>query len=225
MEYGQETLDLVASIMEDGVEHVAIFMRHSARTYIPGLPDFENELTDDGRELACQLGAALPKEATVRGYSSPVNRCVETANLILGGHSDGGGEITRRRQIEGLGNAHILDFNKLARLVEEVGMDGLYGRWFDDLVPRDMLLPSKALATITAHIVKDKLQRPLGGPQLDILVSHDMNIYPMRHHLLGQTIEDHGSVEYPDAIAFFERDGEVFLQSHHGDAQSLALEE
>ena len=66
--------------MDEALEQLALFMCHSARTYIEGLPDFENELTDDDRELARQLGEALPKEVTMRGYSSPVNRCVDTAD-------------------------------------------------------------------------------------------------------------------------------------------------
>ena len=130
MEYGQETLDLVANIMANGVEHVALFMRHSARTYHPGIPDFENQLTDEGRVLARDLGGALPKEVTIRGYSSPVNRCVETADFILEGHKVGGGEITRRRQIEALGNAHILDMNRVARVVQDIGIETLYSKWF-----------------------------------------------------------------------------------------------
>ena len=41
-----------------------------------------------------------------------------------------------------------------------------------------------------------------GGPCF-ILVTHDMNIYPMGDHLLGQTIEDLVSLEHMDVIAFF----------------------
>ena len=108
--------------------------------------------------------------------------------------------------------------------MEEVGMEGLYERWFDDLLPRGMLLPSKTLAAFTAHIIHDELQLPFGGPQLDILVTHDMNIFPICHYLLGQTIEDHVPVEHMGAIPFFERDGEVFLQSYHCDAQLVTLE-
>ena len=41
-----------------------------------------------------------------------------------------------------------------------------------------------------------------GGPCF-ILVTHDMNIYPIADHLLGQTIEDHDAVEHMDVIDFF----------------------
>ena len=108
-------------------------------------------------------------------------------------------------------------------LVQEIGIETLYSKWFRHELDRDLLLPSKVLATLTAHIILDKLRRPLGGPQLDILVSHDMNLYPVRHHMLDQTIEDCGKVEYLQAIAFFEQDGEAFLQSHHGPARPVVL--
>ena len=48
MEYGQQTLDLIRQARERGAEHIAVVMRHSARTYKPGIRDFDNPLTDEG---------------------------------------------------------------------------------------------------------------------------------------------------------------------------------
>lgn len=223
MNYGQDTLELINAIRSSGVEHVAVMMRHSARTYDPGIRDFDNPLTDEGRELAREFGRSLPKDVLVRAYSSPIERCVETADLILEGHREGGGETTRRRDIEALGTNHILDSRRFNKMLVKLGLDELYPRWFRGELDPDLLLPSDSLATITAHVVLEKLRRPFGGPQLDLLVSHDMNIYPVRHHLLDQSIEAFGKVLYLDGIAFYETGDGVHIRSHHAAAAPLQV--
>ena len=87
----------------------------------------------------------------------------------------------------------------------------------------DVLLPSKMLSELIAHVVLEKLDRPIGGPQIDVLVSHDMNLYPMRHHLLNQTIEKYGRVNYLDGLIFYAVDDVVQVQSHHGQPAPLML--
>ncbi len=82
-DYGQATLKMVAELMDEGAHHLSLLMRHSARTYDPDLPELENLLTDEGRSLAHDFGRALPRDATLRGYTSPVRRCVETVEMIL----------------------------------------------------------------------------------------------------------------------------------------------
>jgi broad specificity phosphatase PhoE len=224
LKYGKDTLALIDEVRNKGVEHVAVIMRHSARTYDRGIRDFDNPLTDEGRQLAYDWGRSLPKELSVRAYSSPVNRCVETAEKILSGHEEDGGKTHGRRDIEALGTNHILDFARFAMTVRNMGsMDEMYATWFAGKLAPDLLLPSHTLATITAHVILDKLRRPVGGPQLDILVSHDMNLYPLRHHLLNQTIDDYGKVYYLDGVVFYELDHKVHAQSHHGQAIPLVV--
>ena len=224
MEYGRPTLDLISRARNNGADHVAVVMRHSARTYLPGIRDFENKLTDEGRELAVAFGKALPNDVHVRAYSSPVDRCVETAEKIVAGHEQSGGEAKRRRDIEILGNSHILDFARFAKVVQEFGLEKVYPKWFAGELAPDLLLPSQTLAQLIAHVVLEKLDRPVGGPQVDVLVSHDMNLYPMRHHLLDQTIDDCGPVNYLDGLVFYVLDGRVHVQSHHGEPVPLTLQ-
>ncbi|MEM7365262.1 MAG: histidine phosphatase family protein [Pseudomonadota bacterium] len=223
MEYGQQTLDLIQDARGRGAEHIAVVMRHSARTYKPGIRDFDNPLTDEGRALAQSFGEALAKDAHVRAYSSPVGRCVDTAEKIIVGHEQSGGTAKGRRDIEVLGNVHILDFARFAKAVQEVGLDAMYPKWFAGELAPDLLLPSKMLSELIAHVVLEKLDRPIGGPQIDVLVSHDMNLYPMRHHLLNQTIEEYGRVNYLDGLVFYAVDGVVQVQSHHGQPEPLKL--
>ncbi len=118
---GKATLKLVSDIFDEGVTHVSILMRHSAREYDRNRPDAENQLTDEGRALALELGHSLPKHVTLRGYASPVERCQETVKLILEGHESKDGNVTRYRTVEALGSFYVLDRAKLGRAFQEAG--------------------------------------------------------------------------------------------------------
>lgn len=223
-DYGKATRGMVAEILDEGVNHLALLMRHSAREYDPGRHDRENPLTDEGRDLAREFGKALPKDLTLRGYASPVGRCQETAELILHGHESEGGKITRVRTVEALGNFYILDMMKLSRAMQAAGgMMAIYDAWFAGTIAPDILIPSPLTAQFLAHVAADKLSRPVSMPQLDLLVSHDMNLYPLREHLLGQSIAEYGPVNYLDAVAFYTVDGTLMIRSHHRLASPISL--
>ena len=91
---GESTLALVESGLAAGARHIVLLMRHSAREFAPGKHDLLNPLTDEGTELARSLGMRLPDGMTLRGYASPAERCVETAQLILDGYAARGGNVT-----------------------------------------------------------------------------------------------------------------------------------
>lgn len=222
--YGKATLDMLTEILDEGVEHLALLMRHSAREYGAEGHDHENLLTDEGRTLARNFGKALPRTLTLRGYCSPVERCRETAILILDGHQSKGGSVTRTRTIEALGNFYILDMMKLSRVLESCGgIYPLYDSWFAGKSDPDMLIPSQLTAQFLVQVAAEKLNRSVSKPQLDLLVSHDMNLYPVREHLLGQSIAEFGTVEYLDAIAFYTIEGQLMMRSHHSSAIPISI--
>ena len=75
--------DFFASLAGD--ERVYLLVRHGERRHItPQDPDFGAHvgLTDKGREQALNLGKSIPPEGDICFYSSPVGRCVETAQFI-----------------------------------------------------------------------------------------------------------------------------------------------
>lgn len=75
--------DFFASLASD--ERVYFLVRHAERRHItPEDPDFGAHvgLTDKGREQALALGKCIPPEGDICFYSSPVGRCVETAQCI-----------------------------------------------------------------------------------------------------------------------------------------------
>ena len=84
--YGDSALELIGEALADGVDHAALLLRHSARTFKDGLHDLDNQLTDEGRALCHLFGRRLPRNLTLRAYASPAHRCLETAQLILEAH-------------------------------------------------------------------------------------------------------------------------------------------
>ncbi len=49
---GESTVRLVEQLTNEGVKHIVLLMRHSAREYAPGKHDLLNPLTDEGRSFA-----------------------------------------------------------------------------------------------------------------------------------------------------------------------------
>ena len=89
--FGDATAALVQALYDDGVERAVLLMRHSARTFDRNIHDLLNPLTEHGRNLSRKLGTALPKDLHVRGYASPPERCMETAQIAIDAHTQAGG--------------------------------------------------------------------------------------------------------------------------------------
>lgn len=221
---GETTRQLVSQIVDDGVEHIVLLMRHSAREYEPGRHDLLNPLTDEGRDLAHGLGAKLPKSLLIRGYTSPAERCVETAALIMAAHKATGGEAKRNRVMEGLGVFYVLDQMKMFMAMQEAGgLVPFQKNWFTGEVANDIIMPADIAATILGQMINTKLDETPASKQLDVMVSHDFTLYLVKHMLLGQDSDRYPDVIYLDGIAFFRRNGKTWIQSHHEEAIELNI--
>ena len=221
---GENTLKLVNDLFNQGTEHIILLMRHSAREYEPGRHDLLNPLTEEGRMLAKDLGRKLPKSVIIRGYTSPAERCVDTAEQIMAGHTENGGQVMRNRIVEALGVFYVLDQMKMFMAMQEAGsMVNFQKNWFSENVTADILMPARASAEIIARLALEKLKEKPESPQLDLLVSHDFTIYLLKDQLLRQDSTRYPDVIYLDGLAFFEREGKTFIQSHHEPAMELKL--
>lgn len=86
--------DFFKSLASD--ERVYLLVRHAERRHItPDDPDFGAHvgLTDKGREQAISLGKCIPPEGDICFYSSPVGRCMETAQFISRGRLMAAGSV------------------------------------------------------------------------------------------------------------------------------------
>jgi broad specificity phosphatase PhoE len=219
--YGAATLDLVERLIGRGVRHGVVLMRHSAREFAPDRHDLENPLTEQGRELALDLGAKLPKHLLLRAYASPPERCMETAALVLEGHRREGGETTRHRPLEALGVFYALDQMKMWKGMNAAGgLVPYVGAWVRGEVAPDAMMPAELAARLVLRVLAEKLRQPVAAQQIDLCVSHDMTLYLLREVLLGEPAAG-PAVGFLDALVLFEdRDG-LWMTSHHGEPRRL----
>ena len=155
--YGDGTVAMIEEVFAGGAECAVALLRHSARTFEPGLHDLQNQLTDEGRALCRRFGQALPKELTLRGYASPAERCLETAQLILEARRHGGGDVTRHRPVEALGVFYVLDQMKMWRGMEQAGGSTAYlQNWFDGQAPADVMMPPGLAARLVLQVMVEK---------------------------------------------------------------------
>lgn len=221
---GEATLELLGRVRGDGARHVVLVMRHSAREFAPGRHDLENPLTPAGRELALALGAGLPREVTARAYASPPERCMETAALVLEGHRQAGGAVTRHRPLEALGVFYALDQMKMWQAMGAAGgLADFVAAWVRGEVPGDALMPAELAARLLLGVLADKLTRAVADDQVDLCVTHDMTLYMLRAVLLNEPAGG-PQVAFLDALALYRgADGALWLTSHHGAPVRLDL--
>ena len=163
--YGDAALAMIGDALADGVDHAAVLLRHSARTFEPGLHDLDNQLTDEGRALCRRFGRRLPKNLTLRAYASPVQRCMDTAQLILQAHQAEGGSITRHRPLEALGAFYALDQMKMWRGMQAAGgLTSYLQSWMSGAVPTDAMMPADWAARLVLRSMTDKLARREPSP-------------------------------------------------------------
>jgi len=219
--FGEATVDLVNDVLADGADRAVLLMRHSARTFDRSINDLHNPLTDHGRNLCVKFGQKLPKHLTIKGYASPPERCVETAEKTIAAHTDKGGVGGRTRPVEALGVFYALDQQRMWKMLSASdGLADFVGSWFDKKFPDDALLPPE-LAVETLMRVLDAKLNALAPDHMDLCVTHDMTIFMMRHGMGLESV--HGpDVEFLDGLVLFEKNGKKLFRSHHGGEVEVA---
>ncbi len=131
----------------------------------------------------------------------------------------------RNRVVEALGVFYVLDQMKMFMSMRDAGgIVSFLQTWFDGGVAPDILMPSDIAARLIGRMAREKLAQSGDKPQLDLLVSHDFTLYTIKDRLLKQDTKRYPDVHYLDGVAFFNRDGRTFIQSHHEPAIELDVE-
>lgn len=220
--FGQATAAMVDAAVADGMRNGVLLMRHSARTFDRSIHDLLNPLTEHGRMLCRQFGDALPKDFALRGFASPPERCLETAEIAIATHEAAGGAGGRTRPVEALGVFYALDQQKMWKGLQAAdGLADYVGQWFAGDVPTDAMMPADLAVQMLLRVLGAKLETSSAaaagtpGATLDLCVTHDMTVYTMRHGVGLESVAG-PEVEFLDGLLLFERDGERLMRSQHG---------
>lgn len=239
---GDQVVELIEHLLSQGVRHMSALIRHSARVFDPNLHELENPLTPEGRDLSQRLGKRLPKTMVLRGYASPVERCMETAELVLAGHRSEGGESLGHEPVETFGPFFVLDEAKVVKGMQGTGAlssesgalvadrshadsvsSSFVQRWVAGKMPREALVPADGAARTVLMALRELYSHPPTNCHLDVCITHDITVLLLMDRFLGQPAGGN-AVEYLDGLVAFERDGAHWLGCVNGPAVRVVLE-
>jgi broad specificity phosphatase PhoE len=190
VEWGGPALKLLAHCQTlDPALPAAMHIRHSERPRIKNPDDLHALLNDRGREAARDFGSRLPEGRLYKLHHSYFDRARETAEEILRGIEEAGGE----GEIVGTVNLEtILDLEKynhyfVRDLLEgdtpESAADYFY-KWASNRYPPDAIIPTLEFAQNCTEILKRDLGM-VGPRSMEIYVSHDTWVAALMYHWFG----------------------------------------
>jgi len=213
--YGMKALELARELRKEGIRKILILMRHSERHYDEA--HLEREplmwLTEDGKRFANNFGRQIPSIPLVRFYSSMLGRCIETAYQIDKGVTARGGRTESNVVTVELAPSFVRKPLEVFRLHRELGTRELFTRWFAGSMPDHLVARTDEVAGSMARCLVNLLR---SGPDahIDIAVSHDWNLYMVKHHFLGLALAQSIIAEYLEGIVIFEKSGTPHIVNH-----------
>jgi len=163
-------------------ERVFLLIRHGERRHItPEDPDFGAHvgLTERGREQALALGKCIPAEGDMSFFSSPVGRCVETAENI------GAGRIVKNPSIEKmdcLAEYFVQDYDEYTKVLRAGFYEGIC-EWLKNEAEGKPRRTREAFAPLlkrSEEMLAMMLEK--GNARFNIFATHDAWIVPCLTH-------------------------------------------
>ena len=149
---------------------VSLVIRHAEGEDIPaGTFGHDVSLTGDGVAASERLGAALSERGAISVVSSPVPRCVQTAEAILRGAGSSTTATTDRRL--GDPGPFVVEPNVSGPLFLELPISEIARRQLQDADPQPGMRPTAEGVEILLNLTTGNLGE---GGRLDIFVTHDV---------------------------------------------------
>lgn len=174
-------------------ERVYLLVRHGERGHItPNDPDYGAHvgLTERGREQAFSLGQAMPIDgetsADVCLFSSPVGRCVETAECIGKGCGIAYPEVEK---LDCLAEFYVQNYDSYTKVLKAGFYEGIC-QWLaansrdaEGGVVQDADAPFYPLADRSEEMLSMMFE--VGRARFNVFVSHDAWVVPCLVHFCG----------------------------------------
>ena len=213
-----KTLEIISGLQKQGVKKFSVLMRHSARHYDEQHREREPLmwLTEEGKLYANEFGRKIPRTPEVRFFSSMLGRCIETAYQADKGYTSCGGETVSNKIVIEFAPFFVKNPPEIFKLLQELGTSQLFKEWFGGKISRDFAARSDRVADEMINRLTTQL---LEGPEshIDISVSHDWNLFMIKHHFLKLDHEKTIQVEYLEGVVIFEKDNALYITSHETD--------
>ena len=177
--------DFFKGILPD--ERVFFLVRHAERDHIkPTDADYGAHvgLTERGREQALSLGQCISADGDMVFYSSPVGRCVETAQFIAKGR---GLENAHVEPLESLGNFFVQDYDEFTKVLRAGFYEGIC-EWLQNEregKPRKEIEAFCPLASRSEEMLAMMLEK--GSERFNIFATHDAWSVPCLAHFCGMS--------------------------------------
>lgn len=221
---GAKTVALIRDLNRQGIDRMSLMLRHSKRDYHP---DVHMEpfmcLTDEGRNLAFELGSRLPENMSLSFFSSHIGRCIETAYLIDKGFVSKTGGYTGHNQVaRPVAPFYVKDLVSVVDIVKKKDVFTFIRSWIDGKISEDVLVNAKDAANTMLRFLVGGL-RESDVNTLHVSVTHDWNVYLIKEFALGLPHETFGRIDYLEGVVLFEKDGEIHITNHQKDPVLLSL--
>ena len=185
---------------------VALLLRHSVRDDLPPDDDgYTLPITDAGVRLAHELGTLLGQRLRTL-HTSPLVRCVQTAEALRHGASV---RIPiRHDRLLGDPGVYVVDGKQAWRNWQEKGHEGVMAH----LVTEDEPLPGMAAPAAAARfLVQHMLATAGSAPGLHVFVTHDSLVTATAARLLGEPLGVDAWPWYLEGAFFWRQDGALVV--------------
>lgn len=223
LKYGKELISVINNLHKTGINKFSVIMRHSARQYDD---DFQKEpfmpLTEEGRNLAYDLGRELPAGLSASFFSSFIGRCVETAYLIDKGYvNNNNNTITKNNVVsEQIAPFYIRNMQQLTKIILKQEIPVFIRNWIDGKIPESVLQNAETASASMFSYILDSFQK-LSENAINIFVTHDWNMFLLKEFGTGLRHEDFGKIEYLEGLVLFEKNEEIFITHHQTEPKLL----
>lgn len=189
-----------------------LFMRHAERYEINDMRTSHKVLlTEQGKEDARDLGAYLTgKTDKIRIYHSPVTRCRQTAECVIRGFTENGGNADLEGSLSWLSGDFIrADQTFISEYVTKHGPEVFLRHWFDGVIPAETITPLEEAAEHEMKLLLDQLDTVKG---LVVDITHDWDMSLLIEHYLGLRHEEVGIPGFLESVILYTRDGTTELR-------------
>jgi hypothetical protein len=206
--------DISLLVEHGGFDRVKLVVRHAERPLFKGLKaPHDVSITDKGMREAERLGGLLDQSGlTIRGCSSsPVRRCIQTAELIGAGNGYKG-KVETSPTLGGSGlfmdDGEELDHTLDTYTLEEIIGGQLRGRKVPGMRPLE-----SGLKIFMGQVMSDRSR------DFEVFVSHDLFVCPAVHYLTETDYSAAGNTGFLEGFFIAERGGRTWIvwRSHFYD--------